>query len=66
MGLLDKLTQSPYGLKGQTPSKLPGADKASTLHNTTSINNTPEGKYPESTLDLNGIIGGKYTDNLPK
>ena len=66
MGLIDKLTESPYGLKGQTPSKLPGADKASTLHNTTSINNTPEGEYPASTLDLNGKIGAKYVDNLPK
>lgn len=66
MGLIDKLPTSPYGLKGQTPSKVPGADKASTLHNTTSINNTPEGEYPASSLDLNGKIGAKYVDNLPK
>ena len=66
MGLIDKLKDSPYGLKGQTPSKVPGADKASTLHNTTSINNTPEGKHPASSLDLNGKIGAKYVDNLPK
>lgn len=66
MALLDKLAESPYGLKGQTPSKLPGADKASTLHNTTSITNIPQGEYPASNLDLNGKIGAKYTDNLPK
>ena len=66
MELIDRLLQSPLGLKGQTPSNLPGADKASTLHNTTSINNTPEGYYPASNLDLNGKIGAKYVDNLPK
>ena len=65
MALTDKISNV-LGFGGATPSKLPGADKASTLHNTTSINNTPEGEYPASNLDLNGKVGAKYTDNIPK
>ena len=69
MGLIDLLPNSTFGLQGATPSKGPDSNEASTLHNEYSINGKPKqtGALPiPSTLDLQGKVPAKYTDNLPK
>lgn len=73
MGLLDLLTTSNLGLQGTTPATIPSANPNSTLHNQSSINNTPAIPQSPSNLDLNGVPptvsptgqGLPYTDNLP-
>ena len=69
MGLIDLLPKSDFGLQGQTPAKVQDANESSTLHNEYSINGKPKqtGALPKpSTLDLEGKVPAKYTDNLPK
>jgi hypothetical protein len=69
MGLIDLLQKSSFGLQGETPKNGPNSDEASTLHNEYSINGKPKqtGALPRpSTLDLQGKVPAKYTDNLPK
>ena len=69
MGLIDLLPKSNFGLHGQTPGKVQDGNAASTLHNEYSINGKPKqtGALPKpSTLDLEGKVPTKYTDNLPK
>jgi len=65
MGLLDLLPSSNLGNQGQTPDIRQGALNTSTLHNQSSINNTPVIESQPSDLDLNGNTPSKYTDNLP-
>jgi hypothetical protein len=43
-----------------------GADKASTLHNTSSINGIPSIERAPSELDLDGRRPQEYIKNLPK
>lgn len=73
MGLLDLLPTSNLGLDGVTPSVIPSANPASTLHFQSSINDTPNIEQSPSALDLNGIKptispSGQqlpYLDHLP-
>lgn len=73
MGLLDLLPTSNLGLDGATPSVIPSANPASTLHFQSSINDNPNIDQSPSTLDLNGIKptispSGQqlpYLDHLP-
>ena len=66
-GILDnQLPNSILGLGGQTPGQNPGADPDSTLHNQSSLNNTPPILRPASELDLNGVTPTKYLDNPPR
>lgn len=66
-GILDnQLPNSILGLGGQTPGQNPGADPDSTLHNQSSLNNTPPISRPASVLDLNGATPTKYLDNPPR
>ena len=62
MALLDKLPESPYGLKGQTPSNLASSTLAGDLHFDTKTKNHVGG---HTALELGGTPT-KYTDNLPK
>ena len=64
--LTDQLPNSVLGLGGQTPGQNPGADPDSTLHNKSSLNNTPPISRPASVLDLNGVTPPKYLDNPPR
>lgn len=66
MGLLDLLSNSDLGKKGQTPEKRAGASNESTLHYQSSINGNPRINRPISSLDLDGKTPEKYTDNLPR
>ena len=63
--LNDQLEQSVLGLKGLTPNQRPGANRNSTLHNLSSINNNPEITRPASNYDLDGLTPDKYLDNPP-
>jgi len=63
--LTDQLPNSNLGLGGQTPGQNPGADPESTIHNQSSLNNTPPILRPASELDLNGVTPPKYSDNPP-
>jgi hypothetical protein len=73
MGLLDLLPSSNLGLQGSTPATIPSANPNSTLHNQSSINNTPAIDQSPSALDLDGQIpvvspsgqGLPYMNNLP-
>ena len=73
MGLLDLLPTSNLGLDGATPSTIPSANPASTLHFQSSINDTPNITQSPSSLDLNGVPptvapsgqGLPYMSNLP-
>ena len=73
MGLLDLLTTSNLGLQGATPETIPSANPNSTLHNQSSINNTPSIDQSPSSLDLDGQVpvvsptgqGLPYMNNLP-
>ena len=62
MALLDKLPQSPYGLKGQTPSNLASATAAGDLHFDPKTKGHRGG---HTDLELGGTPS-RYTDNLPK
>ena len=66
MGLLDLLPGSDLGLKGLTPKQREGANPNSTLHNTSSINDTPDITQKPSNLDLDGKRPTAYMDNPPK
>lgn len=67
MSILDtQLKNSKLGLKGIKPSNMPGASRASTLHNTSSINGKPAIALSPSELDLNGKRPVAYLDNPPK
>ena len=73
MGLLDLLPTSNLGLDGITPSVIPSANPASTLHFQSSITDVPNIEQSPSALDLNGIKptispSGQqlpYLDHLP-
>lgn len=60
MALLEKLSDSSLGLKGETPSKLPGASPTNDIH--VQKSNHVSG---HTTLDLGGTPT-KYTENLPR
>lgn len=62
MGLIDKITQTPLGLKGQTPAKLAGATAKGDLHYDPK---TQGHKAGHTSLEILGTTV-KYTDNLPK
>lgn len=72
MGILkDQLPQSKLGLKGNTPATRAGAQKTSTMHYQSSINNNPAIPQQPSSLDFDGAqpnIPGKvpYMNNLPE
>ena len=65
MALIDKISNV-LGFGGKTQKPVAGADKLSTLHYTTSINNTPKGSRPASSLDLDGKTPPKYVGPLNK
>ena len=73
MGLLDLLPTSNLGLDGATPAIIPSANRTSTLHYQSSINDQPNIDQSPSALDLNGVKptvsptgqGLPYMDNLP-
>lgn len=67
MSILDnQLRNTALGLRGIKPAIMPGADRASTLHNTSSINGVPSIEQKPSELDLNGKRPQEYIKNLPK
>lgn len=66
MGLIDSLSKSDLGLKGQTPANIPSSKNTSTLHFQSSITDKPDIEQSPSRLDLDGATPNKYTDNLPK
>jgi|TARA_R110002050_G_scaffold217216_2_gene353267 hypothetical protein len=67
MSLLSKVKESVLGLKGGTPSKMPGALKTSTLHNNSSITDKPDILAQQSQLSLKGKKpANNYLDNLPE
>ncbi len=65
MGLLQLLSKSIFGYKGQKPV-FNGETPSSKLHDTTSINNNPKGPRKPSQLDLEGKRPTAYLDNPPK
>jgi hypothetical protein len=73
MGLIDLLPNSNLGLQGATPVTIASANPNSTLHNQSSINNTPAIDQSPSSLDLDGQVpvvsptgqGLPYMNNLP-
>jgi len=70
MGLLNKLTAEGSQLSqfdGATPPVTNLDTQQSTLHNTYSINGSPNlpGFPTPSLLDINGVTPPKYVDNLP-
>jgi hypothetical protein len=70
MGLLDKLTAEGSQLSqfdGATPPPANIDVQGSTLHDSYSINGTPNmtGFPTPSLLDLNGVTPPKYLDNPP-
>lgn len=67
MSLFTKLQDSVLGLKGQTPSIRDGAKNTSTLHNLSSITDSPDILAQESRLSLKGQKPSyNYLDNLPE
>jgi len=62
MGLIDKLKETPYGLKGQTPSNLASATAAGDLHFDPKTKGHRGG---HTDLELGGNTS-RYIDNLPK
>lgn len=66
MGIIDTQLKSKFGYGGKQPARWPGSNKASTLHNTSSINNRPAIQRRPSDLDLDGKTPAKYLDNPPK
>ena len=70
MGLLDKLTTDGSQLSqfdGTTPPVTNLDTQQSTLHNTYSINGSPNlpGFPTPSLLDINGVTPPQYLNNLP-
>ena len=73
MGLLALLPTSNLGLDGATPAIIPSANRTSTLHYQSSINDQPNIDQSPSALDLDGIkpvispTGQQlpYLDHLP-
>ena len=70
MGLLDKLTTEGSQLSqfdGTTPPVTNLDTQQSTLHNTYSINGSPNlpGFPTPSLLDINGVTPPQYLNNLP-
>ena len=76
MGLLDKLTDSKFGFKGEKPTFKVAPNPPASRHQTYSINGDPDirlvGSNPlpfkpePSLLDLNGVRPKAYMDNPPK
>ena len=68
MGILKDQIGSKHGLGGTTPDTRDGAQKTSTLHNQSSINNNPAIDPKPSSLDLDGTppSTGTYRDNAPE
>jgi hypothetical protein len=71
MGLLDKLTTEGSQLSqfdGTTPPVTNLDTQQSTLHNTYSINGSPNlpGFPTPSLLDINGVTPPQYLNNLPE
>ena len=74
MGLLDLLPTSNLGLDGATPTRIPSANPASTLHFQSSITVIPNIDQSPSVLDINGVpptvsLSGQplpYMRNLPR
>lgn len=66
MGILKTQLLSRFGLGGQRPAQMPGANPKSTLHNTSSINNNPAILRTPSNLDLDGKTPERYLDNPPR
>ena len=68
MAILKNQIGSRHGLNGEKPATRAGAISTSTLHNQSSINNTPEITAKPSSLDLNGGLpsAGTYRDNAPE
>lgn len=62
MELIDRLLQSPLGLKGKTPSNLTSATAAGDLH---FDSKTKGHRGGHTDLELGGTPS-RYTDNLPK
>lgn len=61
MGILkDQLTGTKFNYGGAQPAQWPGADKNSTLHFQSSINNNPKIKAKPSELDLDGKTPAGY------
>ena len=73
MGLLDLLPTSNLGLDGATPAIIPSANRTSTLHYQSSINDQPNIDQSPSALDIDGTkptispTGQQlpYLDHLP-
>ena len=65
MSLLSKISNT-LGFGGKTQKPVAGADRLSTLHYTTSINNVPKGTRPASNLDLDGKTPAKYVGPINK
>lgn len=63
MSVINKIS-TVLGLGGKTQKPVAGADRLSTLHYTTSINDIPKGNKPSSQLDLDGKLPAKYLDTL--
>jgi len=63
--LNNQLSNSILGLQGSTPNQRAGANRASQLHNQSSIINQPAIEQSPSSLDLDGATPGKYLDNPP-
>lgn len=68
MGILKNQIGSVHGLNGQKPDLRDGANPNSTLHNQSSINNSPAIDPKPSILDLDGTppATGTYRDNAPE
>jgi hypothetical protein len=71
MGLLDKLNQDGSDLSefnGSQPNQMDFLDQNSPVHNTYSINGTPQivGYPSPSSLDLDGQTPPQYLNNLPE
>jgi hypothetical protein len=67
MAIIQTQLRSKFGRNGIKPPQLPGSNRGSTLHNTSSINNIPPIPSPQaSALDLDGRTPAKYLDNPPR
>ena len=63
MSVLNKISNV-LGFGGRTQKPVAGADRLSTLHYTTSINDKPKGTRPSSQLDLDGKTPERYVGPL--
>lgn len=65
--IVKKQLTSRFGRGGKKPDLLPGANPKSTLHNTSSINNSPSiAPLKPSRLDLDGKRPQAYLDVRPR